>query len=162
MRKLRVGALLGAAALVVAGCEPSFDGEPTGEQVGKRKVAVSFKLCEANNAGECSAEGADTSVEILVGFRVPRGTRVPDSFSSSSGVPVELSRNDEYKYHLNQLAPRDSKRFKWFGYRSEMFEAESPDVDRASFRVRMTLGSGDPGEAREEVLRRPSGRPMAL
>jgi hypothetical protein len=140
----------------------SFDGEPTGEQVGKRKVAVSFKLCEANNAGECSAEGADTSVEILVGFRVPRGTRVPDSFSSSSGVPVELSRNDEYKYQLNQLAPRDLERFKWFGYRSEMFEAISPDVDRASFRVRMTLGSGDPGEAREEVLRRPSGRPMAL
>jgi hypothetical protein len=142
MRKLWVGAVLGAAALVFAGCEPSFDGEPTGEQVGKRKVTVDFTLCEANDAGECSAQGIDNTVSILVGFRVPRGTRVPDSFASSSGTPVELTRNDEYKYHLNQLAPRNAERFKWFGYRSEIFQAASPDIERASFRVRMTLPEG--------------------
>jgi hypothetical protein len=142
MRKLRVGALLGVAALVFAGCEPGFDGEPTGEQVGKRKVAVNFNLCEANDAGGCSDEGADSAVSLLVGLRVPRGSQVPDSFSSTSGTEINLVRNDEYKYHLNQLAPRNAERFKWFGYRSETFPAATRGVERAAFRVRMTVPEG--------------------
>jgi hypothetical protein len=142
MRKLRVGAVLGVGALVFAGCEPAFDGEPTGEQVGKRKVAVNFKLCESDGPGACADQGADGINVILIGFRVPRGTDVPEALASNAGVPIELTKNNEYKYHLNQLAPRNAERFKWFGYRSEDFALTSGDIETASFRVRMTLSEG--------------------
>jgi hypothetical protein len=124
------------AALLLAGCGVAFNGEPAGKQVSKQKVAVEFTLCKEDE-GVCdtwSSGGGDE--RLLIGFRVPKGTKPPQGLSSKSGLSVQLTRSADYKQELNQKAPK-GKKYKWFGYISDVLDLTAED--EAGFKVRMKL-----------------------
>jgi hypothetical protein len=145
-----------ALAGVFSGCVV-FQQPPTLKQRGKKpEVVVKFRACltsasmdttcpDTGNSGDFPGSG---DWRLLVGVRVPKGTKAPKSFeagtfqTSTSGVsaPV-LSRNPSYKSELNQKAPRNAKKFKYFGYSSAPIDVFADTGDNASalFRVKMTV-----------------------
>ena len=136
MGKRRLGLVaVGLAAVLFAGCGVAFKGAPTGEQTSKKKVTVSFTLCK-EEGGVCDTWDDNDQDRLLVGFRVPKKTKPPQEFASTSGLPIELARSASYKSELNQKAPK-GKKFKWFGYISGVLDLEAED--EASFAVKMKL-----------------------
>jgi hypothetical protein len=123
------------AGMLLAGCGVAFEGELAGKQAGKKKVRVEFTLCKEDE-GLCDTWNTSDEERLLIGFRVPRGTKPPQEFSSTSGLPVQLTRDADYKSELNQKAPK-GKKYKWFGYLSGVLDLNSDDD--ASFAVRMKL-----------------------
>jgi hypothetical protein len=145
-----------ALAAVFSGCVV-FQQPSTLKQRGKKpEVVVKFRACmssfsmdttcpDTGNGGDFFAVG---DFRLLIGFRVPKGTKAPKSFeaatfqtsTSGAGGPV-LSRNASYKRELNELAPRNAKKFKYFGYSSQPIAIPDDTGDNASalFRVRMDV-----------------------
>jgi hypothetical protein len=172
--KLAVAGLAFAAlATVFAGCV-HFQSGPTVKQVGKKpKVKVKFEVCAEGSAPENPCQPASNSDEaslgagrLLVGFRVPKGTKTPDTFRPKTvagaagftpGSSAKLHRNDLYTSELNQLAPKGPK-YKWVGYQSDPIrnDDEEPvpflegtfkvklglpqDYDKKKFKVRPVIG----------------------
>jgi hypothetical protein len=171
--KLTVAALAFAAlATVFAGCV-HFTSGPTAKQIGKKpKVKVKFGVCAEGTAPGNPCQPASNSDEasfgvgrLLVGFRVPKGTKTPDSFKPKAvvgaagftpGSSARLRRDDVYTSELNQLAPKGPK-YKWVGYQSDPVQADmSPqpslegtfsvklglpkDYDKRKFKVRPVIG----------------------
>ena len=76
-----------ALAAVLGGCVV-FTAPPTVKQVGKKpKVAVKFEICLSsfNPGSDCADFGNSNDVfpgdyRLLLGFRVPKGTKAPQSF----------------------------------------------------------------------------------
>jgi hypothetical protein len=144
-----------ALAGVFSGCVV-FQQPPTLKQRGKKpQVVVKFRACMSSRSMDSTCEDTGNSgssaesgeFRLLAGFRVPKGTKTPKSveartFQTSAGVtgPV-LTRNASYKRELNQLAPRNAKKFKYFGYSSAPIDTFDDTGDNASalFRVRMTV-----------------------
>jgi hypothetical protein len=144
-----------ALAAVFSGCVV-FQQPPTLKQRGmKPEIVVKFRACMSSTSPDSTCEdsgnsgdyAADGDFRLLVGFRVPKGTKAPRSceagtFQTSAGAtgPV-LSRNASYKRELNQLAPRNAKKFKYLGYSSQPINVFGDTGDNASalFRVRMTV-----------------------
>jgi hypothetical protein len=144
-----------ALAGVFSGCVV-FQQPPTLKQRGKKpEVVVKFRACMSSNSMDSTCEdtgnsddnGESGDFRLLTGFRVPKGTKAPKSFEAgtfqtSAGVtgPV-LSRNASYKRELNQLAPRNAKKFKYLGYSSAPIDIFDDTGDNASalFRVKMTV-----------------------
>jgi hypothetical protein len=144
-----------ALAAVFSGCVV-FQQPPTLKQRGKKpEVVVKFRACMSSDSMDSTCEATGNSGDyaaggdfrLLVGFRVPKGTKAPKSFEAgtfqtSAGVsgPV-LSRNASYKRELNQLAPRNAKKFKYLGYSSAPIDVFDDTGDNASalFRVKMTV-----------------------
>jgi hypothetical protein len=154
-RAVLAGLAFVALAAVFSGCVV-FQQPPTLKQRGKKpEVVVKFRACmssismdttceDTGNSGDYNASG---DFRLLIGFRVPKGTKAPRSFEAgtfqtSAGVsgPV-LSRNASYKRELNQLAPRNAKKFKYLGYSSAPIDVYDDTGDNASalFRVKMTV-----------------------
>lgn len=143
----RMGAALGGAAAVLAlalgGCV-NFAGEPTAKQIKKTpRVAVSFKACfwdEETCPGEInSPQQGSYPGHLLVGLRVPKGTKVPTSFSTRRIIGGEgqliLSRNRTYTQELNRKAPR-RKNERWLGFSSRPVATDEHDAGQtAVFRV---------------------------
>jgi hypothetical protein len=151
MGKRRLGlATVGAAAVLLAGCGVAFDGPLDGKQVSKKKVRVEFTLCKEDE-GACDTWNSSSDFRLLVGLRVPKGTKPPQEFASQSGLPVQLARNASYKSELNEKAPK-GKKYKWFGYLSDVLNLESEDA--AGFKVKMKL-------ARDFKSKRFKVRPVA-
>jgi hypothetical protein len=145
-----------ALAGVFSGCVV-FQQPPTLKQRGKKpEVVVKFRACmsslsmdttceDTGNSGDPAFEG---EYRLLIGVRVPKGTKAPKSFeagafqTSTSGAtgPV-LTRNASYKRELNQKAPRNVKKFKYLGYSSQPINVFDDTGDNASalFRVKMTV-----------------------
>jgi hypothetical protein len=145
-----------ALAGVFSGCVV-FQQPPTLKQRGQKpEVVVKFRACMSSTSPDSTCEDsgnsgnyyADGDFRLLVGFRVPKGTKAPKSFeagtfqTSTSGAsgPV-LSRNASYKRELNQKAPRNAKKFKYLGYSSAPIAIPDQTGDNASalFRVKMTV-----------------------
>jgi hypothetical protein len=150
------GLALFALAGVFSGCVV-FQQPATIKQLGKKpKVSVKFRACMSSTSPDSTCEdsgnsgnyAADGDFRLLVGLRVPKGTKAPKSFeagtfqTSARGAsgPV-LSRNASYKRELNQKAPRNAKKFKYLGYSSQPITIPDDTGDNASalFRVKMTV-----------------------
>ena len=76
---------------------------------------------------------------LLVGLRVPKGTKVPTSFSTRRIIGGEgqliLSRNRTYTQELNRKAPR-RKNERWLGFSSRPVATDEHDAGQtAVFRV---------------------------
>jgi hypothetical protein len=138
--------VLGGAALtaLLSGCI-AFTGSPAIDQIKKKpKVALTFTVCKSNGAdcpnGNANSTGASTST-VLVGLRVPKGTKAPQQFNAQSVTEAgstsnSMVRDSSFKSELNQKAPKGNK-FKWFGYVSED-PADTPTGDaEADFRVKL-------------------------
>jgi hypothetical protein len=169
----RVGAvMLGVLALALPGCVV-FQSPPKAKQVAdKPVVAVRFTLCGSSNdpgtacpnLGNSGSVAAGVPTRILVGFRVPRGTKLPRLFKPKrvAGVAgatpasaAKFRRSPAYKRELNRKAPRNRAKFKWYGYESDpiqMDEVESSgrlkvrmrlpkDFAQSTFKVRPVVGS---------------------
>jgi hypothetical protein len=143
-------AFAGLAALL-SGCLV-FKTPVKGKQISQKKVQVKFKICESSAPGESggcanlgnSGEGAesDESARPLLGFRVPKGTRLPPQIRSSQDFPIVLRRETSYKQELNAKAPKNAN-FKYFGYRGDLFAGGGDSRDReATFKVKMRLPKG--------------------
>jgi hypothetical protein len=147
MRKGGV-ALCGAAvvlAFLFSGCV-TFSGEPTAKQIGKTpRVAVSFKLCRWHPStcpGEVNhppTDSAWTDGHLLVGLRVPKGTKAPKSFSAQRIIGGEgnlrLVFNPTYTQELNRKAPR-RKGERYVGYSSRPIATDVQQAGTvAAFRV---------------------------
>jgi hypothetical protein len=145
-----------ALAGVFSGCVV-FQQPPTLKQRGKKpEVVVKFRACMSSSSMDSTCEDTGNSgnngeagdFRLLVGLRVPKGTKAPKSFeagtfqTSTSGAtgPV-LSRNASYKQELNSKAPRNAKKFKYLGYSSQPIALFGDTGDNASalFRVKMTV-----------------------
>jgi hypothetical protein len=151
-----LGLALFAVAGVFSGCVV-FQQPPTVKQLGKKpKVSVKFRACMSNSemGSTCPDRGnSDDTLSsgdwrVLVGFRVPKGTKAPQSFEAGTfqtngggtTAPV-LSRDASYKRELNQRAPRNANKFKYLGYSSEPINVTDDTGTSASalFRVKMTV-----------------------
>src|SRR5687767_5533804 len=146
--------LLGTA---LSGCVV-FQGPVRVKQVGdKPKVQVNFKICNSDDdegtppcpdLGNSGAEGNEANFsqgeEVLLGFRVPRGTKLPDQIRSrTNGVEGAFTRLATYKRQLNDIAPRPDG-YKWFGYsaspRDDVERGNDDErFDLAAFKVRMRV-----------------------
>jgi hypothetical protein len=145
-----------ALAAVFSGCVV-FQQPPTLKQRGKKpEIVVKFRACMTSSspASSCEDSGnsgnypADGDFRLLVGFRVPKGTKAPKSFEpgtfqtngTGTTAPV-LSRNASYKRELNQKAPRNAKKFKYLGYSSAPITVPEETGSSASglFRVKMKV-----------------------
>jgi hypothetical protein len=151
MRKLAVAAAVIGLPLTLGGCVV-FKGPITGVQqdvVGN--VRVSFTICASGaddgpggesdhpgclddgNSGH--SDGIPISTQLLIGFRVPRGTGAPQTFTSTQPTPnppadgpLTLSRSAGYERELERLAPAPAG-FVWVGYLSSVYTHDSGAVD---------------------------------
>ena len=146
-----------ALAAVFSGCVV-FTAPPTVKQVKKQpKVKVMFEVCLSDpDEGSGCQDGGNSGVyngpnemRLLVAFRVPKGTKAPQSFEPKSvetdNPPTDtlvLSRDASYKRELNQKAPRNAKKFKYLGYSSNGIDVPSETGGLnavARFAVKMTV-----------------------
>jgi hypothetical protein len=136
----------GALAALLSGCVV-FKAPPVAKQIGKKpKVKVAFTLCESDSEGTTNCprlgndEGSDfpngSSGRLLVGLRVPKGTKAPRRFTQKSGdLASAFSRDGSYKRELNAKAPKGPK-FKWFGYISTTTSQWKGDGDSVGLQGR--------------------------
>jgi hypothetical protein len=159
-----------AASALLAGCIV-FQAPPTASQqdlIGK--VRTSFMIClsarnddtppgsdtgnEPDHPG-CPDGGNDNNTlsspsdgQALLGFRVPAGAAVPDSFQSTAGESVTLSRSPSYERQLEELVPPPAGQH-WVGYISGVYHhdagADDEPAKRASFTVDFGLPPGSQG-----------------
>ncbi len=92
-------------------------------------VAVKFKVCNSDtkgseprcpnlgNSGDEGLQGVTTPGEaVLLAFRVPRGTELPERIRAlTAGMEGAFEPLPQYSQQLNDIAPR-GRRFRWFGY----------------------------------------------
>jgi hypothetical protein len=149
MRSARLWLTLTLLALtpVLAGCIV-FKAPPKGKQIDADTVRVKFTVCASSSeAGStCPDLGNvdDTANEefnvVLLGFRVPIGTGLPDEIKPvSSDIPGVLRRTKQYGRVLNDEAPTP-RGFEWVGYRSA--PRLTPEQSAARFKVDMGLPPG--------------------
>jgi hypothetical protein len=156
MRRGLIGLALAAVAATFSGCVV-FAQPPTVKQLGKKpKVSVKFRACMSSIApgstcpdrGNSDDTAAAGDFRLLVGFRVPKGTKAPRSFEAGTfqtngggGSAPVLSRDASYKRELNQRAPRNANKFKYLGYSSDPINVDDDTGSNASalFRVKMTV-----------------------
>ena len=160
MRSGRAGAAVVATSvlgLALGGCVV-FKGPVTAKQVGDEpKVAVEFKLCNSDdgagstcpalgNSGDNGESGGWANERILLGFRVPRGTRLPKGFRAKTpAVEGRFARNPDYRRELLSKAPR-RRGFTWIGFsgspRGGDGGADEFRYEAARFRIVMRLPAG--------------------
>jgi hypothetical protein len=134
-----------AAVPVLAGCVV-FKSPPKGKQVDRDTVRVTFTVCASStdqgsscpdlgNSGD-DADDFEANV-LLLGFRVPIGSRLPDKLRPvTSDVPGVVRRSRQYGRVLNDEAPTPVG-FKWIGYRSPV--KVTSEQDEAKFKVDIGL-----------------------
>jgi hypothetical protein len=142
-RRLLAVALV--AAPLLSGCVV-FKAPPKLEQTDERTVRVSFSICasyddddstcrDEGNSGS-SAQNGDTSV-VLMGFRVPEGTRMPREISPRvSEVLGVLKRSRQYGRVLDDEAPTPVG-FRWIGYRSGPETTNREDIGRFKIDIKL-------------------------
>jgi hypothetical protein len=154
-----------ALAATLSGCVV-FQGPIKAKQIGHtNKVKVTFSICNSDdepgaicpNLGNSNEPGMNTGVgtdeRVLLGLRVPKGTRLPKTIRPrEENVVGEFARFIDYKRVLNQEAPK-ARGFKWLGYQSSPVRDDTnPGGDdggtdpfryeEASFRLKLGLPRG--------------------
>ena len=141
-----------ALAAVLSGCVV-FKGPVEAKQAGKKKVKVTFSLCNSDGEADSTCPdlgnsesdqgGAVSSPEeeVLLGFRVPKRTKAPETIApQEKGVVGEFSLNADYAERLNAEAPK-RRRFKWIGYSAPPYGDDGGNdtvrYEEASFKVKL-------------------------
>jgi hypothetical protein len=158
-----IGLAAGALAVAFSGCVV-FQGPIKAKQVGHSdKIKVRFKLCNSddqpgstcpdfgNSEDSGMINGEATDERVLLGFRVPKGTKLPKTISPRGDeVQGEFTRFPLYKELLNQEAPK-GRRYKWLGYESSRVVdntmgtgpgADPWRYDDARFKLKLKLPRG--------------------
>jgi hypothetical protein len=141
----RLFAVALAAVPLLGGCVV-FKAPPKLKQTDERTVRVSFTICASyddddstcqdEGNSQSSAQNGDTSV-VLMGFRVPEGTRMPREISPTvTEVRGTLRRNRQYGRVLNDEAPTPAG-FRWIGYRSGPETTNREDIGRFKIDIRL-------------------------
>jgi hypothetical protein len=144
IRKASIVALAVGFAVLLTGCRLVFKTPPTGEQIDRKpKVAVELTICVEPEAdcpeGEGSEPTSSDEGRVLIAFRVPKGSELPDEFSSTSGEAVNEVAHNAYSRQLNKKAPRRAN-YRWFGFRSDEVIPYTPGAQQeATFRVRIRI-----------------------
>ena len=160
-----IGAAL-ALAPFLAGCVV-FKAPPRLKQVDADTVRLSFVVCASGpNDGTCpdgGNSGSDANDDeinvLLIGLRVPTGSRVPAELRPvSADAPGKLRRDRQFSRVLNDEAPTPVG-FRWVGYRSPPRTTDREDEARfriaiglprdfagRRFRVRPTVGFFQPDQ----------------
>ncbi len=152
MRRLAVIALL-LLTLVLSGCVVIIGPVTSAQQDVIGKVRVSFRICASGvddgpqppppdetedhpgcpDGGNNGTAGNDT-VQVLLAFRVPAGTGVPDTITTDpepsppAGGPGTFARNAGYASELQTLVPAPAG-FEWVGYISTPYVHSNGDDD---------------------------------
>lgn len=139
----RIGGVViafGALAVVLSGCV--FQEPPKAKQIGKKpRVALSFKLCQPKaaspipNCVRSTFPPEGSQGRVLLGLRVPKGTKAPKRFSSAGGnMTSRFDRDGSYSRELMAKAPTGNQ-YKWIGYISAVTPpAPNPDRNRVGLR----------------------------
>jgi len=151
---MKAGRILAATVAMVAmaglmsGCVV-FKGAPTAKQIGKKpRVQVAFTICASGGAksncpdlGNAGQGFGPDSWRVLIGLRVPKGTKAPQKFRAvkvnGDGGTVRLARSPQYASELNSKAPK-RKRFRYFGYISNPVDPDGT-TNAARFKVKMRV-----------------------
>ncbi len=140
-QKLILCAALGAGGLGLSGCV-AFDGEIQSKATPDGKsVKVKFALCY--DQGACQdqmmrARRGSSETRLLLGFRVPDGTRGPDKFASTDVPNVKFKPSRSYSSQMDRKAPRDKSQH-WLGYISN----SPPGGIPSNGKVKLTLDVPD-------------------
>jgi hypothetical protein len=145
-RAALVGIGVAIAALAFSGCVV-FKGPIKGKQVSEHRVQVKFAICaEAEDSGECyvpaparGSVGDPDQDRVLLGFRIPDGSKAPRTFTSRAGASFE--RSPSYTTELNARAP-GPERQKWVGYVSPPASEAGPLQARFKIRFRLPRRPG--------------------
>ena len=149
MSAARLGLGLSALFIVpaLAGCVV-FKAPPEGQQVDAYTVRLTFTICaSSSDAGSTCPDLGNENDEaeegpnvVLLGFRVPIDSRLPDEIRPvSSDVSGKLRRTAQYGHVLNEEAPTPVG-FEWIGYRSP--PEVTPQQSAAKFKVDIDLPPG--------------------
>jgi hypothetical protein len=160
-----------ALAAMLSGCVV-FKGPIKAKQIGhKNKVKVTFALCNSDDGTDTICPGLGNSEDpgmtsgvgfgerLLLGFRVPKGTKLPGKIRArDADVRGEFTRFADYGQRLNEEAPKRRK-YKWVGYQStavcdvEQCDGDPDDggadpyrYEDARFKVKMGLPPNFHGE----------------
>jgi hypothetical protein len=99
---------------------------------------------------ECTSRGnSDTAAnhggfQVLLGYRLPEATTVPQAFNSIAGQPLSFGRDLSYAAELERLAPAGPGR-KWVGYRTGALAA-APSSPTFTVSPSFSLRQGPDGE----------------
>jgi hemolysin type calcium-binding protein len=85
-------------------------------------VRLITTVCFSQQSGCPDRGNSDTAAksggfQVLVGYRIPEATTVPQAFNSTGGQQLAFNRDPSYGAELERLAPTGSDQ-KWVGYRT--------------------------------------------
>jgi hypothetical protein len=122
-RLVTLTAVLASAALL-GGCVDIKAGPSLAQQDVVGKVRATLTICQhSGNSADPACPGSGNSMtaggavtgQLLVAFRVPGGAAGPETFSSTSGVPLTFSRSESYRLELQRLLP-PAGGLQWIAY----------------------------------------------
>lgn len=128
-KRLAALAAVTVSVLAIAGCVVITGPVDITQQSGVGPMRVTFTICgsdtdTANHPGcpdtgnSSQAPGDGQEGQVLVAFRVPAGVNGPDSFATTSGVPLAFTRSPSYQSQLQELVPPPAGQ-RWLGYISD-------------------------------------------
>jgi RTX calcium-binding nonapeptide repeat (4 copies) len=112
-------------------------------------VRLTTTVCFSQQSGCPDRGNSDTQAtsggfQVVVGYRIPEATTVPQAFSSAAGQQLVFNRDSSYGAELERLIPTDANQ-KWAGYRSAGFAA-APTSPTFTVAPTFTLKQGPDGE----------------
>jgi hypothetical protein len=127
---------MAASAIALSGCVV-FMSAPTAKR-GKKSVTITIKGCASQSSGSptgsCTRQGnshanatpsKSKAQQVLLGFRVPKGSKAPKSFTATTGpIPgggkLKFSKSKSYTNQLQKFDPAGAGKV-WAGYASQLF-----------------------------------------
>jgi len=94
--------------------------------------------------GNTNVSASGGGYQVLVGYRLPEDTSVPQAFNSTAGQPMSFSRDNSYGAELERLLPAGESQ-KWVGYRSPGFGA-APSSPSFNIGPTFALRQGEGGK----------------
>jgi hypothetical protein len=150
VRRAVIGVLAVAAVIAVSGCAVFDPSHPPAATQTKTlgPVAVTVTVCSGQSGNSSAPPGSCTRgdgnsddqaftdpSQLFLGFRVPSGTGVPSSFTSSStgptgsGPQLAFTQNQQYTGELQRLQPAPLGE-EWVGYTSQYVSYSSTSGDQ--------------------------------
>jgi hypothetical protein len=151
--RLLLAAVAAVLLLALSGCVSLLAGSPTAGQLDMiGNVEIESTFC-ATDIGEQNHPGCDTddtrsnngtegmsssTVQVLVGYRVPAGSRGPLQFTTDiAPAPLTFRSSGSYTSELERIAPAGPGA-QWIGYISDAFAYNAVSTEAADHRATIT------------------------
>ena len=134
--------------LVLSGCVV-ITGQSSQQLSTIGAVRLTTTACFSQTSG-CPDKGNSNTAatgggfQVVVGYRVPEDTSVPQAFNSTAGQALSLNRDASYSAELERLAPAGAG-LKWVGYRSAALTS-APSAPTFTVSPTFALRQGPDGE----------------